>query len=566
MPVYYFGSFCLDATEHCLQRNGQPLNLAPKLLDILTLLVENNNRLVTKEEIMLKIWPDQFVEDSNLTVSMSKIRKVLGEDRRRHKFILTFSRRGYRFIATVRRAQEGGLDSIAVLPFDNKSDDQNTEHMADALTESLIYNLSNLPGLRVVPFSAVSRCKGKKVEPSRIAKRLSVSAVLVGRINVVGDNITNSIELLDVRCKELLWCRRYERKTADFLSAQSYFAAEITEELKHIVLGKAMEGSPGLVIRGNDAHQLYLRGRFHWNKRTEEDLEKSIHYFNKAINVDPDHAMSYVGLSDAYNVLGFHCMLHPALAFGRAKKAAESALEIDDSLAEAHASLGYTKLYYDWNLSGAEKCFKRALQLDSNCAKAHQFYANHLAVANSFDEAITELNRALELDPLSLIVQASLGYCHYYARQYDQSIEQFRKAIDLDRHFEIAHVWLACGYQQKGLWEEAIREYEQAAKLSGSQIGNLAALATTYALSGNRDEAIKIVRTLNGVSKEKYVSPCYIAYIYAALGELNSAVVWLEKAYEVRAHQLLGLRTDPNLDALRGDPRFSDLLSRVSLG
>lgn len=565
MPIYEFGSFQLDLTERCLLRNGQFLSLAQKPFEILALLVENQGHLITKEELMNKLWPNTSVEDGNLTVSMSKIRRVLGEDKRRHKFIATYPRRGYRFIAEVRSVGEGRIDSIAVLPFDHADTIQDVEYLTDGLTESLIYCLSKLPNLRVAPSSSVFPYKGKRTESRKIANKLGVRSVLTGRITLRGENLTISTELLDARCNALLWGERYHRKISDLLTTQHDIALEITEKLKLRLSAEVRERITERLTKSNEAYQLYLRGRFHWNKRSEEEINKSIEYFKKAIKIDSGYTPSYVGLANSYNVLGYYSILAPKVAFPRARAAALRALALDDSLAEAHASLGYARLYYDWDWNGAEQSFKRSIHLDPNCPTTHQFYANYLGVMGRFEEAIAEFKRALDIDSVSLIANASLGCCYYFARQYDRAIEQCRFTIEMDRHFELAHVWLGWAYLQKGMWEEAILEYEKAVDLSFGRAGIIAALGTAYALSGKRRRAQKVLEDLRKLAAQRYVSPHRVACIHAALSEIDKAFECLDQAYDDRSHLLVGLNIDPRLDALRADPRFDTLARRVGL-
>jgi Tfp pilus assembly protein PilF len=313
------------------------------------------------------------------------------------------------------------------------------------------------------------------------------------------------------------------------------------------------------------AYQLYLKGRYFWSKRTEEGLNKATEHIQQAIDIDPNYALAYVGLADCYNLLGFYSVLEPKEAFPRAKAAATKALEIDDTLAEAHASLGYVKLFYDWDLTSAESELKQAIELNPNYATAHHWYGVYLQLVGRFDQALVEMRRALELDPLSPSINANVGWPLYYARQYDQAIEQFQKAVERDQSSPLPHHWLAMVYGQKGMYEEAITEYQKALELSGSRSRIVAELGYIYAVSGRRSEAQKALKELKELSKRRHVSSFYMALIYMGLGEKDQAFASFETAYEERSPRLIDLKVDPIFDPLRSDPRFAVLIRKMGL-
>ncbi|HEY8227785.1 MAG TPA: protein kinase [Pyrinomonadaceae bacterium] len=465
------------------------------------------------------------------------------------------------------RSMEASIDSIAVLPFENRSVDAETEYLSDGLAESLIYRLSQLPNLRVTPTSVAFRYKDKQADALKAGNELGVSAVLVGRIIQHGDNLTISAELVDVRHNKLLWGEQYDRKMSDLLTTQREIAREIVEKLRLKVSGEE-KGLAKHYTESNEAYQLYLRGRFYWNKRTEEGMQKSLDYFQQAIERDPKFALAYSGLADAYDLLGAADAsggMRPNEAMPKAKAAALRALEIDDSMAEPHVSLAHVKYYYDRDWATAEREYKRAIELNPNYPTAHQWYAVYLMSAGRFDEAVAENRRAQELDPLSLPINMTLGWVFLNARQYDRSIEQLRKTLEMDSNFLLAHHRLGLVYEQQRKYDEAIAEFKQVINLSAGKPLGIAALARAYALSGKRAEAQKGLVELQELSRQRYVSSVSIAQIYAALDDKDQAFAWLDKAEKENDANLARFKVDPRFDSLRSDPRFADLVRRLSL-
>jgi eukaryotic-like serine/threonine-protein kinase len=464
------------------------------------------------------------------------------------------------------RNTEVALESIAVLPFQNPSTDADSEYLSEGLAESLIYRLSQLPNLKVSPTSSVFRYKGKEIDPIKVGQELGVNAVLSGRIVQRGDQLTISAELVDVRYNKLLWGEQYDRKMSDLLAMQREIAREIVEKLKLKVSGEE-KGLAKHYTDSNEAYQLYLKGRFYWNKRTEEGMQKSLEYFQQAIEKDPNFALAYSGLADAYSLLGAQDAvaggIPPTEVLPKAKAAALKALEIDDTLAEPHVSLAHVKYYYDRDWPAAEREFKRAIELNPNYPVAYHWYAVYLMSAGRLDEALAQSRRAQELDPLSLPINMTLGWVLLIARQYDQSVEQLRKTLEMDPNFIQTHHRLGLVYEQEGKYDEAIAEFRQVLNLSAGKPLGIAALAHAYALAGKRGEAQKELAELLEMSKQRYVSPASIAIIYAALGNKDQAFAWAEKAVEGRDLTLVRLKVDPRFDSLRSDPRFADLVRRV---
>jgi tetratricopeptide (TPR) repeat protein len=421
-----------------------------------------------------------------------------------------------------------------------------------------------LPNLKVSPRSSVFRYKGRETDPIKVGGDLGVSAVLSGRITQRGDNLIISAELTDVRYNKLLWGEQYERKISDLLATQREIAREIVEKLKvRVTSGERAIAKHD--TESNEAYQSYLKGRFYWNKRNAEAFKKAIEYFNQAIERDPNFALAYAGLADTYVLLPVFAAGSPRESFPKAKAAAKRALEIDDTLAEAHTSLASALLRYDWNFAESNREFQRAIELNPTYATAHQWYGHHyLAATGRFDEAIAEGKRAQELDPLSLIINADLGANYIFARQYDKAIEQFRKTLEMDQSFYYAHWRLGTAYEMKGSFQEAITEYQKARQLNDDpQV--LALLGHIYAASGKRDEALRMLDQLKEISQQRYVSAYSFALVYAGLGEKDQAFHWLEQGYQNRDWQMVHLNVDPMLDNLRSDARFANLVRRIGL-
>jgi eukaryotic-like serine/threonine-protein kinase len=462
------------------------------------------------------------------------------------------------------RNTEVAIESIAVLPFQNKSTETDSEYLSDGLAESLIYRLSQLPNLKVSPTSSVFRYKGKEIDPIKVGQELGVNAVLSGRIVQRGDQLTISAELVDVRNNRLLWGEQYDRKMSDLLATQREIAREIVEKLKLKVSGEE-KGLAKHYTESNEAYQLYLKGRFYWNKRNADALKKSVEYFNQAIEKDPNFALAYAGLADAYVVFPTYSAASPRESYPKAKAAAKKAMEIDETLAEAHASLAWVLFLFDWNFAESDREFQRAIQLNPNYPTAHHWYGDaNLRATGRFDEAIAEIRRAQELDPLSLIINADLGTTYIYARRYDKAIEQLRKTIEMDPSFYYARWRLGTAYELKGSFHEAMTEYQNSRALNDDPTV-LALIGRAYAASGKRDEASRTLGQLKEIARQRYVPAYAFALLYAGLGEKDQAFQWLERSYQDRAFDMTYLKVDPLIDNLRSDPRFADLVRRVGI-
>jgi serine/threonine-protein kinase len=461
------------------------------------------------------------------------------------------------------RGDDRAIESIAVLPFANEGGDPNTEILSDGIPESLINNLSQLPNLRVIARSSAFRYKGRVIDPQAAGHELGVQAVLTGRVVQRGDRLVINVELVEVRNNRQLWGEQYNRKLADILAVQDEIAREITDKLRLRLSGEDRKRLTKRYTENTEAYQAYLAGRYHWNKRTEEGLKKAIEEFEQAKARDPGYALAYAGLADCYALLGDYGFLPPHDAYPKAKAAAEKALELDDTLAEAHTSLAFAKVQYDWDWPGAEREFQKALALNPNYATAHQWYSEYLSAMGRHDEALREIRRAQELDPLSLIIHAVVGRALYFARRYDEAAEQCRQTVEMDRNFGVAHLFLGRIYLASEKYDEAVTELQEARRLAG---GTAVTAEVVYALAvaRRRPQAEQLRAELDKM-KDGYVTAGRLAMISVAFGDKDQAFKWLDKAYDERSDTLLFLKVEPRFDGLRSDPRFAALLKRVGL-
>jgi serine/threonine-protein kinase len=456
------------------------------------------------------------------------------------------------------------LDSIAVLPFANESGDQDAEYLSDGISESLINNLSQLPNLRVIARSSAFRYRGPAADPLAAGRELGVQAVLTGRVVQRGDRLLINVELVDVRHNRQLWGERYDRRLTDLLTVQDEISREITDKLRLRLNGEEKRRLARRSTDNPEAYQAYLVGRYHWGRRTEDGLKKAIDSFEQARARDPTYALAYAGLADCYALLGDYGYLAPKDAFPKARAAAERALELDDDLVEAHTSLAFVKVQYDWDWPGAEREYRRALGLNPNYATAHQWYSEYLSAMGRPEEALREIRLAQELDPLSLIIHAVVGRALYFARRYDDAIAQCRTTLEMDPNFAVPHLFLGRAYVQQGRYEEGLAEFQEYRRRSGGS-AILAEIGHAQALAGRRDEARELLQELAQGPNPGYVPAGRIAYIPVGLGDKDGAFAWLEKAYDERSDTLVFLKVEPRYDSLRADPRFADLLRRVGL-
>jgi TolB-like protein/Tfp pilus assembly protein PilF len=458
------------------------------------------------------------------------------------------------------------VNRLVVLPLRNISPDPNDEYFADGMTEELISTLSKIPGLRVIARTSAMKFKGLNRSVAEIRKELDVSSLIEGSVRKSGNKVRISAQLVDADSEEQLWSADYDRELADVFAIQRDIAQRILRALKVHLRSKDAIGGERPSTEDLDAYTLYLQGRFHWNRRNEPGLRTAIGFFERALEKDRTFALALTGLADSYAALALMEIVAPTDAFPRARRAAEQALKLDPNLAEAHTSLGLTRFQYERDWSGAEQELKRGIELNPNYPPGHQFYADYLKAMGRFDEAVEEMQRALEMDPLSLAISTGLGHVLYLSRQYDASIAQYRKALEIDPSFVTAHLWFGRPYLEKGMFSEAIAEVTQAVNLSGRSTISLAVLGHAYASAGRTEEAQKILEELLERSKTTYLPSYWIGLIYTGLGDSDEALAWLERAYEQRSSWLVWIKVEPRFDPLRKLPRFQSLLKRMQLG
>ncbi len=468
---------------------------------------------------------------------------------------------------TVLRGRGEAIDSIAVLPFVNVNADPKTEYLSDGITESVINNLSQLPSLRVMARSTVFRYKGKDADPQKVGQDLHVGAVLTGRLQERGDALVIQAELVDVSKGTQLWGAQYNRRAADLLAVQEDISREISDKLRLRLTGEEKTRLARRPTTNSEAYQLYLQGRYWWNKRNPEALQKGLQFFQQAAEKDPGYALAYVGLADSYSTLPSFAYdaMPPREAMPKAKAAALKALELDSALGEAHVSLAQVLAGYDWDFPAAEREFKHAIELNPGYPTAHHFYAVHLMAMGRQEEAIAEERRALELDPLSLVIRHNLARALGYAHRHEEAIVEERRTIELDPNFYPAHRVLGEMLLETGHKEEALAEFRKGLELSRGSFLPLAYLGYAEARTGNRAEAIKILGRLTELSKQRYIPAYYFTIVYAGLDQKDQAFAELEKAFQERSDFLLFLKDWETMASLRSDPRFADLARRIGL-
>jgi len=632
-PSYQFGPFYLDTAERQLLRDGAPVVLTPKVYDILLALLEHSGHVLEKDELIERVWPDTIVEENNLTVNMSALRKALGE----HQFIETVPRRGYRFVGPVRQVWDEEVDlvvekhstssltieeeegrpaterlaaarrgwlaaiasasrvrgwraswpvlmvttlvalvvagfygwrrsprletpaavkTIAVLPFKPLRSDGSDEYLGLGMADTLITKLGGLRSLVVRPTSAVRKYAGLDQDPLQAGREQKVEAVLDASLQHAGEHLRVTVRLLRVADEKTLWTYQCDEEyCANIFAMQDAISERVAAALVTELSGAERLRLRKRYTENREAWQLYLQGRYYWNKRSEEGYQKAIAYFEQAIAKDPNYALAYAGLADCDIMLE---------ARPRAKQMALKALELDSELVEAHTSLAFLKLIHDWDFQGAAQSFRHALELNPNYPTAHHWYAYNLLILGQVEEALAEIKRAQELDPVSLIINTDVSEFLYHAHRFDEAVAQARKTLELDLNFAPAHLVLGLAYEQQSAVEAAIAELRQAVHLDG-YFGRVAQLGSMYARAGRRAEAQTILRESLEQAKREPKFAYLIAEIYAGLGERDQAFAWLEKAYQGRDFLMPFLKVNPRVDSLRADPRFADLLRRVGL-
>jgi len=581
--VYEFNGFRLEANQRRLLYQGQPVPLKGKILDLLLFLVEMRGQLIVKEDLMKEIWADAIVEENNITVSMSILRKTLGEDRSRPQFIETIPRQGYRFIAEVTEVssqptatkatrptpietpvEDEQIDSLAVLPLQSPGNDPNVEYLSEGITESIINILSRIPRLRVLACSTVLRFKGKEVDVQGIGVLLNVKGVMMIRVLRLGDTLVIRGQLVRAADGTQVWGEQYTRSPSDILAVQDEIARAISESLELKLTSQDKIRLIEKPTKNNEAYNLYLRGRYFWNKYSKEWVLKAIDAFKEAISIDANYALAYCGMADAYFRLS-NVYFPPREVLPKAKEAALRALGIDDNLAEAHSSLGLIRVYYDHDWTGAEQEFRRALELDPYLVSAHQRYGSYLTFRDRFEESIKHYEIALELDPFSLQINMNLATTYYLQGEYERAVNLLNKTIELEPNYMPTLFVLGCVRIQENRLADAIAEFQGIYKLDEEAYLALGFMGYAHALAGERAEAETLLNILQDISLRKYVSPYSMLMIHLALGPKERVFELLEQLYEECNDWLVWLKVSPELKSLRNDSRFKHLLRRVGL-
>jgi DNA-binding winged helix-turn-helix (wHTH) protein/tetratricopeptide (TPR) repeat protein len=567
--LYQFGPFQIDTFERLLLHNGEPVPLTPKAFETLLMLVEKSGHLVGKEELIKRVWPDTFVDDNSLTRNISVLRKLLANNKENQEYIETVPKFGYRFVGEVKFIQEEQsttrLKSVAVIPFKSLSLETNKEYLGLGIADALITKFSNLKQIVVRPTSTIRKYLHEDIDPIAVGKELGVEYILDGTIQIVDDKMRLTAQLIETDHGTTLWADKFGENFTDILSVQDSISEQVVNSL---ILKLSDEERLSLSKRyseNNEAYQEYLKGLYHSNKRTSEGLKRSINYFKSAIKKDSQFALAYAALADSYALLSFNSILSPKESLPKAMNAAKKAVKLDSTLAEAHVALAQIKTCFSWDWIGAEFEYKQAIAINPNSATAHHKYSILLTALGRHVEAIAEIKHARELDPLSLIINASLGSTLFYARQYDEAIDQLKHTLEMDQNFVHALERLGHVYLQKGMYEDAISAFQRAVDLYQGNLAIRAGLGSAYALAGKPLEARKILEQIMELSNKSYISAYDIALLYAALGNKDHAFKYLQKAFRDRYYDLIALKVEPGLDSLRSDPRFTDLMKQVGL-
>jgi DNA-binding winged helix-turn-helix (wHTH) protein/Flp pilus assembly protein TadD len=572
--VYEFGPFRIDMERYLLLRDDEPIALSPKVFETLLFLVQNRGRVGKKDEIINSVWPDTFVEESNLAQNIFLLRKALGEEKNEHRYIVTIPGVGYRFVAPVREYDapnavaepySGAVNSIAVLPFKDLLGDDEDKFLGPGLADALIMRLSSIRELKVRPTAAVLRYSNLREDPLLVGRELNVDALLDGVYQRETEKIRVSVQLVSVRDGVTLWAAKFDEQLTDIFTIQDSIADQVVRSLAIQLSGDEQRQIKKNYTYNPDAFQLFIKGRYFWNQRTIEGLRKALEHAQQAIAVDPTYAPAYVGLADSYNLLGAqHNVLPPKESFPKARAAATRALEIDPMLAEAYTSLAFINCCYDWDWAAAEQNYLKAIELKPNYPTAHHWYGELLTTMGRFEEAYVELQMAQELDPLSLAINVDLAASFYYARDFKRSERQLLNLLELNASFVRAHVVLGKVHVQKGEFGKAIEFLQKAVELSAEDPVTLSALAHSLAASGNNSGAKQLVEELQKTAKQRYVSAYHLAEVYIGLDQKELAYNCLDRAYENRDIELIWLKVSPVYDSLRCEPKFRELVRAVN--
>ncbi|HMG33235.1 MAG TPA: winged helix-turn-helix domain-containing protein [Blastocatellia bacterium] len=569
--VYEFDEFRLDADQRLLVRRGEQLTLTPRVFDTLLYFVQHHNRVITKDELMRAIWADSFVEENNLSQNVSTLRRALGKAR----YILTVPGSGYRFAAevkTIRRAKaalpikKAQARTIAVLPFKPIVEASRDEALELGMADTLIARLSSSGKLIVRPLSSVRRYGGLEQDPQAAGRELGVESLLDGSLQRSADRIRLTARLINVEDGSSMWAGTFDEKATDVFAVQDAISERVASALAVPLSNEERQRLTNRSTENLEAYDLYLKGRYHWNKLISTEVRRSIQFFRKAIDIDPTYALAYAGIAEAYRSLPISSDVQPDDSFPLAHAAVAKALEIDDKLADVHATLSILNSWYDWDWSGAEREAKRAIELNPNSSEAHRANALLLSTLGRQREAIEAAAQAREFDPLALLTRTHESLFLYYDGRYEEAREKLVKTLEIESTFWIALLTLAKIYVRQELYSDAITELSKARVSSGGNTQTIAWIGYAFARSGDHKQARAILEELVAISVKRYVPPHNIALIHNGLGEDKAALDWLEQAYSVRDVLLSAFITvDPSWDRLRETPRLRAILRGMNL-
>ncbi|HVT03115.1 MAG TPA: winged helix-turn-helix domain-containing protein [Thermoanaerobaculia bacterium] len=559
-----FGDCTFDSEARTLRRLGADVRLSGKAFQLLETLLQARPKVLSKEELFSRIWPDTFVSEANLAGLVKEVRAAIGDAARAPRYIRTAHRFGYAFSGEVAElaGERKRLDSVAVLPFTNLSGNPDYDFLVEGAAESLINTLAAVDGLRVTPRSTSFRYRGREGELSILRSELNVSAIITGRLRLAGERVNLQVEVIDIARDTQLWGRQFDGAASRVLELNDDVGREVT-----VALGRsappAAPHSRARYAANNEAYQLYLKGRHHWNRRTLEGIERGIFYFQSAIDADAGFAPAYSGLADSYIALASRDLFPPAQLFPKAETAANKALEIDAELPEAHASIAAINDVFHWNWPAARGAFETALRLNPSYVTARAWYAQALGNRGEFEPAQQQFAIALENDPLSVMLNTSIGSVHYLAGKNDQAVTYLLRALEINPHHEPAHFILGLVHQEEARTAEAARELERSYAISHGEPHSVAALGHLGAKLGDHAEAGKRIIELTELASTRHVSPVHFATILAGLGDLDGAFTWLEKAVEERSGWLTYVRREPRFRELRKDGRWAAVMREM---
>jgi TolB-like protein/Tfp pilus assembly protein PilF len=568
---FEFGAYRLDSHSGMLFRAGEHVALPPKVAELLVALVQAAGRVLTREELLQRLWPDTVVEEGSLTSHISLLRKALGEGPKAQDFIETLPKRGYRFVAPMRRVVSGAHDSggyramLVVLPFENLTAGERYDYFSEGLTEEMITELARLSPERlgVIARTTAMQFKSTTKNITQIGSELAVSHVLEGSVRRAGERVRITAQLIRVSDESHLWAQNYERSLHDVLEVQAEVARAVAREIQIKLTPheqRRLDGDNRRSIN-SQAHELYLRGRHFWYRRTEEGIRKSIECFEEALQYDPNFAAAYDGISDALTMLACRGMIPALESFHKAKSAARQAVRLQPELGEGYASLAHVRLH-DWDWVGLEGEFRQAVELDPGYAIAHYWYAEYLMAMGRTREAVVRVEHSLELDPLNSVINASVGMIRYLAHDYDGALVALRRGLEIDPTHYVSYLRMGLVCLQKNLPNEAIDAMRQAVMHSGGSTEALAGLAQAHAVTGDTLAMERIVKEL-GESGDRYISPYNIARVYGAIADKQRALEWLERAYREHNPDLIELTREPSFAGLHSDAKFRELAQRI---